>query len=179
MTLCSGRHVWTRWLIFHFSGGSCSTQHPCRHDLTHTSKHTLHCENSQTSLTDAKKKRKAELLGKERKMSRFRESYYFSAEREIASDCDLWDNVPTLLLWDVISPGTFMTGVLSLVYYISCYLVMAPEQTGASGVVVFLSPYFTYLYIFGGEGLWVQAPSLSLQLMPFSTAAKSIVQMIY
>lgn len=46
-----------------------------------------------------------------------------------------------------------MTGVLSLVYYISCYLVMAPEQTGASGVVVFLSPYFTYLYIFGGEGL--------------------------
>ena len=179
MTLCSGRHVCTRWLIFHFSGGSCSTQHPCRHDLTHTSKHTHRTAKTLKQVWLTQKNRKAELLGKGRKMSRFRESYYFSAEREIASDCDLWDNVPTLLLWDVISPGTFMTGVLSLVYYISCYLVMAPEQTGASGVVVFLSPYFTYLYIFGGEGLWVQAASLSLQLMPFSAAAKSPVQMIY
>lgn len=32
--LCTGLYVCTRWLIFHFSGRSCSTQHPYRH-LTH------------------------------------------------------------------------------------------------------------------------------------------------
>lgn len=81
-------------------------------------------------------------------MSRFQESYYFSAEHEIASDCDLRDKILTLLLRDAISPGTFTASVLSLVYYMSCCLVMAALPTEAFGVVIFLSTYFRYLYIF-------------------------------
>lgn len=53
--------------------------------------------------------KKSELVQEERKMSRFQESYYFSAEREIASDCDLWDKVLSLFLRDAISHGTFIT----------------------------------------------------------------------
>lgn len=66
---------------------------------THT--HHTHKPQTQTEYTTKSllrveqisqtNKKTVGLLSKERKMSHFQGSHYFSAEREIASDGDLWD----------------------------------------------------------------------------------------
>lgn len=121
-----------QWLIFHFSGISCSSWQPNTFIFTHNHTDTYtKCTQPQIyAIIKVSYKchtyllKKSELVQEERKMSRFQESYYFSAEREIASDCDLWDKVLSLFLWDAISHGTFITSVLSVLYYFSCCLLI-------------------------------------------------------
>ena len=73
------------------------------------------------------------------------------------------------------SPGTFITSVLSLVYCNSCCLVMAVVSTEAFSAVIFLSTYIENVYIRFLVVNTLIFPCQSLELLSYNTSAKDIV----
>lgn len=172
ITLCTRLPVCARWLIFHFSGRSCLTEHPYRHDLTQTNTQTtlLKVSNKFHRHTQREGEREnLKLLGKERKMSCFQKSYYFSTEHEIASDCDLWDKVLTLLLWDAIYPWDIYDqhAVTRILHQ------LLPRNGCSSSRSLSMWSYFRLhiLHIFSS---FSHSCLLSLRLMPSNTTASYV-----